>query len=394
MFKPSTLRSVPRGLRAPRTPQITPRRTFLNPGPAGNRPHERFDINSLSRSRNDYDRDRTYFLAAGAIAGFIGIAFTGTKLYQAIQAQNKKKTGPGSTSGVQLDSAVPTGQFVTEGGAKRKVVIQDKDGKEVVPTGNKTVPEFPRVLELETSSKPAQGDADPLAASILDASGVEYTLVGVGTRTVTIFGIHVYVVGYYIATQDVAKLQKHLVKQVNPIATTLVPGERDDLRKALLDPNASEEAWTTLLRDLRVRSAFRIIPVRNTDFHHLRDGFVRAITARSSLDKPAYGDDAFGEAMVQFRAIFNRGKVPAHKELVMSRDGAGALEVLYGEDGRRKSLGRVEDERVSRLLWLNWLAGSNVASAEAQASIINGVMEFVERPVGTVAAQVVAAQVV
>jgi hypothetical protein len=358
------------------------------------RPHERFDINSLSRNRNDYDRDRTYFLAAGAIAGFIGIAVTGTKLYQTIQAQNKKKGADGSSSSsssLQLDSAAPAEQFVTEAGAKRKVVIHDKDGQELVPTGNKTVPEFPRLLELDpsTPASDAASPHDPLTASIVDPSGVEYTLVGVGTRTVTIFGIHVYVVGYYIATADVAKLQKHLVKKVNPIATTLVPGERDDLRKALLDPKESEEEWTALLRDLRCRSAFRIIPVRNTDFHHLRDGFVRAITARSSLDKPAYGDDAFGEAMVQFRAIFNRGKIPSHKELIMSRDASGALEVLYGEDGKRKLLGRVEDERVSRLLWLNWLAGSNVASAEAQASIINGVMEFVERPVGTVAAQVV-----
>jgi chalcone isomerase-like protein len=387
MFKPSTLRSLPRGLRVPRPSQ----RTFVSSRPLNGRPHERFDINSLSRNRNDYDRDRTYFLAAGAIAGFIGIAVMGTKLYQTIQAQNKKKGADGSSSSLQLDSAAPAEQFVTEAGAKRKVVIHDKDGQEVVPTGNKTVPEFPRLLELDPSTPPSDAASphDPLTASIVDPSGVEYTLVGVGTRTVTIFGIHVYVVGYYIATADVAKLQKHLVKKVNPIATTLVPGERDDLRKALLDPKESEEEWTALLRDLRCRSAFRIIPVRNTDFHHLRDGFVRAITARSSLDKPAYGDYAFGEAMVQFRAIFNRGKIPSHKELIMSRDASGALEVLYGEEGKRKSLGRVEDERVSRLLWLNWLAGSNVASAEAQASIINGVMEFVERPVGTVAAQVV-----
>lgn len=389
MYKPSTLRNLPRGFRAPRAPQTAYRRTFATSRPLGSRPHERFDINSLSRNRNDYDRDRTYFLAAGALAGFIGIAFTGTKLYQTIQAQNKKKGAGENSSSLQLDSAAPAEQFVTEAGAKRKVVIHDKDGQELVPTGNKTVPEFPRLLELDPSEPASENSSDPLTATIVDPSGVEYTLVGVGTRTVTIFGIQVYVVGYYIATADVAKLQKHLVKKVNPIATTLVPGERDDLRKALLHPKESEEEWTALLRDLRCRSAFRIIPVRNTDFHHLRDGFVRAITARSSLDKQAYGDDAFGEAMVQFRAIFNRGKIPAHKEMIMARDATGALEVLYSEGGKRKTLGRVEDERVSRLLWLNWLAGSNVASAEAQASIINGVMEFVERPVGTVAAQVV-----
>jgi hypothetical protein len=49
----------------------------------------------------------------------------------------------------------------------------------------------------------------------------------------------------------------------------------------------------------------------------------------------------------------------------------------------------VEDERVSRALWLNYLAGKKVASEPARKNIVEGIMEFVERPIGTVAAQVV-----
>ncbi|KAJ4856645.1 chalcone isomerase like domain-containing protein [Trichoderma breve] len=60
-----------------------------------------------------------------------------------------------------------------------------------------------------------------------------------------------------------------------------------------------------------------------------------------------------------------------------------------GKDPKREVMGTVEDERLSRLLWLNYLAGSKVASEPARESIIEGVMEFVERPVGTVATQVV-----
>jgi hypothetical protein len=52
-------------------------------------------------------------------------------------------------------------------------------------------------------------------------------------------------------------------------------------------------------------------------------------------------------------------------------------------------VGVVPDERISRLIWLNYLAGSKVASEAARQNIITGVMEFVERPVGTVATQVV-----
>jgi len=206
-------------------------------------------------------------------------------------------------------------------------------------------------------------------------------------------------VGYYVATADIAALQNALTKKINPIATTLVPGEREQLRTALLDPVTGEQTWDELLaQGIPARSAFRVVPVRDTDFHHLRDGFVRAIQARApALGGQGADDEAFGEAMRQFRAIFNRGSVPKRKELLLLRDEKGKLNVEYddgtgkkeGGSGARKLIGTVDDERVSRALWLNWLAGKKVASEPARQSIVSGIMEFVERPVGTVAAQVV-----
>lgn len=392
MIRASPFGAVPRGLRPfPRTLQTT-KRCFLSPRQASSRPVERFNVNNLSRARSEYERDRTYFLAAGALAGIIGIAFTGTKLYRAVTSEDKTKrrAGEPQPGSLRLDANVPTEQFTTEAGSKRKVVLHDEQGNEIVPTGNKTVPEFPRTLELMPTERPeSSSPTQPIAATVLDHAGVEYTLVGLGLRSVTFIGIQVYVVGYYIATSDIAKLQQFLVKKIDPLATTLVPSERDSLRRSLMDPKEGEEIWATILRDFKCRSAFRIVPVRDTDFPHLRDGFVRAIQARSNADAQAFGDDAFGEAMKAFRGIFNRGKAPKQKEMILTRDDKGALDVLY-DDGKtgRQTIGRVEDERLSRLLWLNYLAGSKVASEEARKNITDGVMEFVERPVGTVATQV------
>lgn len=214
-------------------------------------------------------------------------------------------------------------------------------------------------------------------------------MVGLGLRSVSFLGIGVYVVGYYTATSDIAALQSILIKKVNPIATTLVPGERDELRTSLMDPVRGEEIWNELLeRGIPARSVFRVVPVRDTDFHHLRDGFVRAIQAKSP-SVAAQGDD-FGEAVRDFRGLFNRGSVPKKKELMLLRDGQGHLDIVY-DDGRttgRQLLGRIEDERISRALWLHYLAGKKVASEPARKSIVEGIMEFVERPVGTVATQV------
>lgn len=411
MLRPSTLSPVLRSLsrvQAIRATRAFPRRhdasrTFLT-GKQSGRASQDFDMNKLSTKRRDYEQNRTAFLVAGAIAGVLSFVYTGYKLKNAIVADREKKkkkkeketdTNSFSTSAVRCDAPpIPSEQFKTEAGEKRKVVIHDEDGNIIVPTGNSVVPAFPLVMDIHIprEQKPA---SSPIAASVSNDSGTAFTLVGLGTRSVTFIGINVYVVGFYVATQDLERLQHYLVKKVNPMATTLIPSEKETLRKSLFDPAESEETWGSILKEAGVRSAFRITPVKDTDFHHLRDGFVRAITGRSQRDSKAYGDEQFGEALKSFKAMFNRGSVPKKKELLMCRDGKGQLSVMYSaqQDGKTKVtkevMGTVEDERISRLLWLNYLAGSKVASEEARDSIITGVMEFVERPLGTVATQVI-----
>jgi hypothetical protein len=157
-----------------------------------------------------------------------------------------------------------------------------------------------------------------------------------------------------------------------------------------LDPQEGEQTWDAILKKCGCRTAFRIVPVRDTDFHHLRDGFMRAIAHRSR-GNPNFNDEGFGQAMRDFKHIFNRGKAPKNQELILCRDPSGRLTAIY-DDGKSKGraeIGSVADERVSRLLWLNYLAGAKVASEPARQNIISGVMEFVERPIGTVATQVV-----
>ncbi|KAI5458495.1 chalcone-flavanone isomerase-domain-containing protein [Mariannaea sp. PMI_226] len=345
---------------------------------------EDFDVNHLNSKRRDYEQNRTAFLAAGAIAGIVSFVYTAWKLKQAIDLRNEKEK-----RAVKCDAPVPTDVFKTEAGEKRKVVLHDDNGREVVPTGNKTVKLFPRTIDVDNLPT-TQGEAGPIAAAI-SKQGTEFTLVGLGTRSVTFIGIEVYVVGFYVATQDIAKLQDYLVKKINPLATALIPSEKEALRNTLKDATESEETWNAVLKDAGCRTAFRITPVRDTDFPHLRDGLVRAIQARSGRDQ-AYNDEDFGTAMKTFKHMFQRGLVPREKVLLLVRDKSGGLTITYDAGDRNESknslLGTVADERLSRLLWLNYLGGKKVASEEARQNIINGVMEFVERPIGTVATQV------
>lgn len=318
----------------------------------------------------------------GVIFGMAAIYMTATSVELPPSKPNNLDSGKGAD-----DPLVVLGR-------ERKVLVQ-KLGEEpdeirdVVNTGTSSVPDFPRVLEF--SDEVAQARKNGLGPGQTDTGMVEYQLVGLGIRTVSFVGIQVYVVGLYIATEDIAMLQKTLIRHISSVGSTLVAGEKEILKAKLLDPIEGERIWGEVLKESGIRSLVRIVPTRNTDFHHLRDGFVRqiAIRTQSPMNKGEFEDEEFGVSMQQFKTLFNRGNVPKQKELLMSRDTKGKLVVWY-DDGKSipLRLGEVQDERISRLVWLNYLAGKTVASEGARQSIVDGVMEFVERPVGTVAAQV------
>ncbi|KAI1499601.1 chalcone-flavanone isomerase-domain-containing protein [Biscogniauxia marginata] len=366
------------------SPQSQQSRTFLRSSDSSSyRAVENLNVDRMRSKSYDYHVKRRSFLLCGAVAGVIATLYTSYLLSIELRKPKKFDIGSSGSGAPKLDP------FSTEAGSRRKTVVHDAQGREIVPTGNSTVPTFPRHLELAAGVGGGQTSKEKLDG------GVEYTLVGLGVRTVSFLGIQVYMVGYYIATPDIAAIQSRLVKEINPIATTLVSNEKEELRRALLDPQRGEELWNAILTDVRPRSIFRIVPVRDTDFHHLRDGFVRAIQARSSQgdQRATYADEAFGSGMRDFRALFNRGRVPKRREMLLCRDGAGQLTITYddGSDSGKGSsniVGHVDEERISRLLWLNYLSGSKVASEPARSNIVEGIMEFVERPVGTVATQV------
>ncbi|KAH6641288.1 chalcone-flavanone isomerase-domain-containing protein [Chaetomium tenue] len=392
----STLRRITVAPGAPTPLRVhVPRRLLFSPRStrrSGRAVEDNLDIRRISKQSEEWHRNRRTFLWCGVVAGVFSFIYTAWKLKVELSKP------------VKLDANLPSSNpLASPGAADRKVVVHDEEGREIVATGNSTVPTFPRTLDLPAFTAPITTPSpttqtDTLTPALTTPSGntTEYTLVGLGLRTVTFINLQVYVVGYYVATADIAALQSALTKKINPIATTLVAGEREELRGALLDPAEGERTWDELLAaGIPARSAFRVVPVRDTDFHHLRDGLVRAVQARATPETAA--DDAFGEAMRQFRAVFNRGSVPKRKELLLVRDETGRMSISYDagankKEGRaagRQLIGVVEDERVSRALWLNYLAGKKVASEPARKSIVEGIMEFVERPIGTVAAQVV-----
>jgi hypothetical protein len=288
----------------------------------------------------------------------------------------------------------------------------DVDAIELVETGTSYVPYFPRTIRLPTDTTgPEQIGSD-----------AEYQLLGLGIRKVSFLRVQVYVVGLYVKTADIATLQNHLINTVNPTASALIPGEKDDLRNSLLDAEKSNKIWESILSREgpgAVDMAFRVVPCRGTDFKHLQDGWMRGIASRTdevrrkqaellrqqaaeskqiSLPKPVeeneFSDESFGLAMKDFKNLFQgKGKAPKGSVIILTRNKEGVLGALYQpvvhkeqkeKMGKSTWLGEVKDPRVSKLVWLLYLGGQNVSSEDARKSIVEGCIHITERPVGTV----------
>jgi len=317
--------------------------------------------------------------------------------YSQVKSKNRKATAgiifttlamfgtvyfwPGDTKLIKNDAPAPN---------VPGVVPDTSLAVETVETGTSSVPSFPKMITLSEGNEgsdamPVQGEQD-------------YQLIGLGIRTVSFLSIQVYVVGMYIAVPDIATLQERLIRTQDPVATTLVPGEKGKLREALLDAVKSEDIWNEVLKDGNIRTVFRIAPTRNTDFSHLKDGFLRQITAKSqhfaaNRNDQSFSDEAFGQSVDQFKVLFSsapRKTLPKGEVLLLSRDAKGRLQAYYEDPkGNRTKFGNIGDERISRLVWLQYLSGKTPSSEGARKSVVDGVMEYVERPVGTVAGQVI-----
>ncbi|MCJ1248548.1 Altered inheritance of mitochondria protein 18 mitochondrial [Trapelia coarctata] len=361
----------------------------------------------LEAEKRVYYTRRSYYAAAGAVLCMVAmVALVST--YEIPSKPDRNDSPPGGRRPEYERREAPVGG-VTGGLEVRKAglgLAEDagtaapkQEEVEQVPTGTSTVPFFPRTITLPTSTT----TTSPALPAGIGAADATYQLVGLGIRTVSFLRVEVYVVGLYVAVSDIAALQAQLVRHAasTPGASTLVAGEREKLREMLLDAEGSARVWDELLREGAVRSVWRIVPTRNTDMAHLRDGWVRGITARSQGRSKGEGaqerfeDEGFGNAVGEFKAVFSgagRRSVGTGKVLMLERTGEGGLRAWVEGEGEGEGgfwkLGDVKDERVGRLVWMGYLAGKNVASEGARRSVVDGVMEFVERPVGTVETQV------
>ncbi|SPO23801.1 uncharacterized protein UTRI_03670_B [Ustilago trichophora] len=212
---------------------------------------------SLAAESSASSQKKWNVLAAAVLAGFVSA-------YTLISADSLKlDAAPSSASGLPSLAAESS-----------KQVVVDSD----------TGLSFPLYLSTPASLKSTSNQSEQ----------PRFRLVGLGVRTVSFLRVKVYVAALYI---DEAKLQSRLSQSSNSDKT--------------LEQNIKE------MLDDATSAIIRIVPVRNTDFNHLRDGFIRALqnrlkkaikNAQIPSDSPL--EQQFQQAIGQIKESFPRGSVP------------------------------------------------------------------------------------
>lgn len=201
------------------------------------------------------------------------------------------------------------------------------------------------------------------------SDGEAYELLGTGVRSVSFLSFHVYGLGIYIAQKDKSKVKKLLGSDVT----------YDDL----MDPEKGGELVTKLLNG-GIRFDIRIVPVRNTDFGHMRDGLVRTTMAHPRF-KAEGNNEEFGEGLAELKKVFSR-KMSVHKNKILhlNRDRDGVLSVTFfkaDDEPEAKEpvhLGIVKMPLVSELLFLQYLSGKKPSSESARENSIKGLAELLK----------------
>ena len=178
---------------------------------------------------------RMRFAAVGLLMSVGGLTLTlyNLDLDELEKSANKKKA--------QLDAGPGSEDFqgrhvhIIGAGEDKRIVAEGDQELDLVKTGSGSVPYFPRKIYLPVPGTESSKSETAQPNSRINPGNVqnqeEYTMVGLGIRTVSFLSIEVYVMGLYVRTQDISTLQARLIHLINPDASTLVPGEKDGLKQ-------------------------------------------------------------------------------------------------------------------------------------------------------------------
>ncbi|CCC67193.1 hypothetical protein NCAS_0A06350 [Naumovozyma castellii] len=206
-----------------------------------------------------------------------------------------------------------------------------------------------------------------------------YSLLGVGIRSVTVVTFKVYCLGIYVANQDEKLIRKVLNSKFlkeKVIETDPEKSFQENVHKALNDPEKSSILIGELL-DAGVQFMAKLSPMRNTNFNHLRDGMMRTVKAHPDAEA---NKEAVEKGLLDLRKAFNRkGALDKDDELFVELQSDGALQLTFHSRKRDQfiKLGRCDDPIVGRYLFSQYMSGPKPLSVMTKDAVVKGISELV-----------------
>ncbi|ORY29164.1 chalcone-flavanone isomerase-domain-containing protein [Naematelia encephala] len=227
----------------------------------------------------------------------------------------------------------------------------------------------------ETRADPETSVSFPLYLK-LSTPTPDLALVGLGVRKVSFLRVKVYSVGFYLEDRVLQHLDDIPGWQSFTAQHLLTPPTTNP-SDPLGAPQLSGEALMRTLLEAGTACAVRIVPVRNTDFSHLRDSFTRALLARQKIARAkseiTEEDEArIAESLQTFKSLFPSQSLPKGESLVLIRTTDGSLHV---ESGGRL-LGSVRDAWVAREMMLAYFADKDIISPVLKEDVAKGLEQY------------------
>ncbi|KAG0308988.1 hypothetical protein BGZ98_005850 [Dissophora globulifera] len=196
--------------------------------------------------------------------------------------------------------------------------------------------------------------------TIPSEDGSPARLLGLGVRKITFLKVQVYVVGLYAKASD---LDDH-----NSRFRAL-----PEVQKFQRTDQASADTAFRAVIQTPIELILRIVPVRNTNGPHLRDGFTKSLVEaakRQKLSEPE-NEEAM-DGINEFKNLLPKGKISSSQALLFRKSPDGSMKVQLDDE----ELGTTRNRWVIETFFSAYLQGDHPISKKARDSIAEGIQDL------------------
>ena len=206
-----------------------------------------------------------------------------------------------------------------------------------------------------------------------------YSLLGLGVRSVIVESFKVYGLGIYIADDD-RKLVPMILNSFFLKKTFIDLDEskthKENVKLALDDPEKSVILARNLL-DGGVRMTAKFTPIKNTNLTFVREGIIKTILNHPEAEA---NKEILEKGIDELRVAFNKkGSFLKDDDLLMELNADGSLQMTYinSKNGDIYKMDLVKEPAVGRFLFSQYMSGPKPLSVECKNEITKSIVDLV-----------------